>query len=159
MNILIESIIQNLKSAGVIDGSSVKGCDDNDIKALEDYYTLKLPDNYKKFLKILGKNSGGFLDGSDFIYQKLFKLKEHAVDLLKENKADYILEKEDFVFISHQGYQFLFFKCDEKDNSIYYYEDGEVSIRKVYESFDQWLSDTAADEIEARNSLSSSTKS
>ena len=150
-NTIIASVTK-LVNSGMVKKENLQGCTISDISELEKKFDVKLPNNYIEFLKILGKRSDGFLQGTDFLYDKLFKLKQYAIDLLKENKANYVLGKDDFVFMSHQGYQFLFFKCND-DKAIYCYEDGDSNIQKVYDNFEEWFSDTCNDEIETYKSF------
>ena len=145
--------IQMLIKEGVIRENKTLGCNDEEIKKLEDYYNIVLPQPYIIFLKTLGKNTDLFLNGTDFLFDKLFKLREYAIDLLDKDGISDILEANDFVFMSHQGYQFLFFKTSSSDTSIYYYEEGEKKAQKVYDNFDEWFFETAKDEIEAMKSV------
>jgi hypothetical protein len=40
----------------------------------------------------------------------------------------------------HQGYQFLFFKCDGSDDPpVYYYLEGDSSPTKKFDRFTEWI--------------------
>ena len=153
MNKAVDESVNELIKSGLVKKDALKGCNDSEINTLESTYKISLPKDYVYFLQLMGKDSATFLKGTDFLYEKLFKLKEHAIDLLKENNANYHLRENDFVFMSHQGYQFLFFKCNTNDASIYYYEDGEEDVKEVYPNFEAWFKDTVKDEIESFQTL------
>ncbi len=149
----INTSIKKLAEAGIVEQSTIIGCTSEEIINLEKFFKVKLPSTYVEFLHKLGKNAGSFLVGSDFLYDKLYKLTEYANNLLIENKSSLKLPEAAFVFISHQGYQFMFFNCNEASNAIYYYLEGEQAFEKVYNSFDDWLAETVQDEIDAVKSL------
>jgi len=117
----------------------MKNCTENEIEELKQLGKGKpLPKNYIEFMKMAG-NGVNFLKGSDYTVSYVYKLKEWAIELLKENDCSQNLTDNDFVFFMHQGYQFAFFKLDEGDDPpVYYYHEGDDFFTE-YKSFSDFL--------------------
>ncbi|MCO6148212.1 SMI1/KNR4 family protein [Flavobacterium sp. NRK1] len=130
--------IEKLKDRGY----KFKGLNEVQIEKIEDYYKVKLPTDYKKFLRNLGADGDGFMIGSDCFYDTIFSLREYAEELLKDDNSDFILEKNHFVFHVHQGYIFMFIDLTFEENSpVYGYYEGDLepslkfnSLKAFYES-------------------------
>ena len=153
----IDKIIFMLTSAGLLISDELKGCSITDIDQIELKYNKKLPNAYKCFMQRAGKNCGRFLSGTDILFPDILQLREQALRLLKECKANISLSSEDFVFAMHQGYQFLFFKLNESDDPpIFLYVEGNLEFEMVANSFSEWLVGCAQDEIDAANALNNS---
>lgn len=61
------------------------------------------------------------LVGTDLFYRHP-DLYESAIELLEEDEVKNFLQKDDFVFMMHQGYMFWYFKADgTPDPDIYFY--------------------------------------
>lgn len=111
--------------------AGIKGCNLQEIKRLEDFYEIKLPESYKDFLQIMGNSCGELYCGTDFLYSELFfdLSKSNPVNLLKKEFKDFnIVEpnKRFFVFSIHQGYEYEFFFLDEYDDpTIKYFSESE----------------------------------
>ncbi len=98
-------------------------CTEKEIEYVEQYYNTKLPDDYKCFLRHMGRGAGQFLCGSSIFYDEIFDLKEAAHELvIEDNLPD--LPADAFVFWMHQGYQMAFFRLNG-DNSIYFFNEGQ----------------------------------
>lgn len=67
-------------------------------------------------------------------------LREIAEQLLQENNQP-PLPAQAFVFLMHQGYQFLYFVADGKndDPPVYGYLEGEQGIVKKFEHFSEMV--------------------
>lgn len=126
------------------------GSTDEEIENLERALQVTLPLAYRLFLKRMGQDCGDFMLGSDFggtEISAVIALQESARKLLAESNLR-PLKPTEFVFLSHQGYQFLFFDAmSSEDPPVYYYLEGEASPRKVFDSFTAWLEQYAEDEI------------
>ena len=118
------------------------GLDITQIGKIEKFYDLQLPMKYKYFLESMGYYGGGFLKGEDCFYDRIFELREYALELLIEDNSDFILSKEHFVFYFHQGYIFAFFDTSNtSDGSIFYYFEGDISPSIKYKSFEKFLNE------------------
>ena len=90
-----------------------------ELKLIEDNYNFNLPENYKQFYLKCGKQIPNNLVGTDLV-NEYKELNVWANELLKEDKAEFEIEKDDFVFMMHQGYIFWFFKVNGNENPMVY---------------------------------------
>jgi hypothetical protein len=150
----VESAVMQLIAEGVASQDSVKGCNEAEIAEIEKMYGLKLPTIYRQFLKRMGKEAGSFLDGTNYLCSTLSSLRRQAETLLKECNAQLSLDKNDFIFAVHQGYQFLFFNAQTSaDPAVFLYLEYENSFKQVYSHFSEWLFACVSDEIAAFKEL------
>lgn len=140
--------IAELAAAGLVDSSTMRGCSEGEISALETRLGVRLPRSYRSFLAAMGREAGTFLVGTDILISVLPSLRTQAERLLTECGGSLALEPADHVFAVHQGYEFLFFSCDgSADPPVFRYEEGDVTFGRVAESFSSWFSSCAHDEI------------
>lgn len=124
----------------------VIGCSQSEIAAIETKFGLKLPASYKAFLQRMGKCAGWLLEGSDFYYPDLLECRKAAEDLLRDDPA-FELSGSDFVFLQHQGYQFLFFDtAGTADPAVFRFVEGDKQPLKVADSFSDWLATVVTQE-------------
>lgn len=110
------------------------GASAEEIRELEKYAGGQFPWIYRQFLQHLGRSAGDLFRGSDYSVSQCFhlRLKEHAEEILKRNKAPFVLPKTAFVFLMSQGYQFSFFHLDQGDDpSVYHYLEGDSIPKKL----------------------------
>jgi hypothetical protein len=102
----------------------------NELKKIENNYNFNLPKVYKQFYLKCGKSIPTNLIGTDLVNE--YKgLNEWANELLEEDKSEFKIEKDDFVFMMHQGYLFWFFKVNGKENPMVYgYYEGSLKPDK-----------------------------
>jgi hypothetical protein len=106
-----------------------------------------LPAVYRAFLERMGRSTGDFMRGSDFLYPTLLTVRDQAEALLRDCGGKWRLPETAFVFMSHQGYQFLFFdRLAGDDPPVHYYLDGDARPQEVFSSFSKWLVQCVADE-------------
>ncbi len=135
------SLIQE-KNAGPL-----AGCSEQDLLELQHGMGVQLPPAYLRFLRRCGADTGDFLRGSDLTLAFLPRLRSSAQALLTDDKGP-LLPDDAFVFFSHQGYQFLFFRLsDGPDPPVFYYLEASGVFRKVAPSFSAWLRQTVHDEL------------
>ncbi|BCL80561.1 hypothetical protein ccbrp13_30260 [Ktedonobacteria bacterium brp13] len=91
----------------------------------------------------MGHSGGGFLEGSDCLYDQLMEIQSWAGELLEEDHFSKAMPEDTFVFFMHQGYQLNFFGLDEgEDPPVYYYlEENPVrtSFSQIYPRFSDFL--------------------
>ncbi len=108
---------------------------------------VTVPAAYVAVLLRIGKDPGSFLEGSDLCADALGGLQVGTRALLDEADVQ-TLPEDAFVFCSHQGYQFLFFRLDgHPDPAVSHYLEGEREFRVVAASFSEWLLGAARDEF------------
>lgn len=121
-------------------GAIYKGCTSKQIDDIEKTINKKLPKCYKEFLENFGydmdrkddNSMGGFV-GESIFYDDVYgeyTIKDALIDQLKDDGKEELLPQIDnenvFVFASHQGYIFAFFKLNEGDNPLVYgYHEGQ----------------------------------
>ncbi|MCR6642517.1 MAG: SMI1/KNR4 family protein [Sporocytophaga sp.] len=122
---------------------SIIPCTENEIRELEFKLGVNLPKSYREYLLILGKDSGDLFAGSFVSSKDLLFFKNEAVKILIGNNFKKSLEPQDLVFLIHQGYQFMFFKCDkdEEDPKIYFYDEckGQTDFEVIAPSFSSFI--------------------
>lgn len=119
-----------------------------EIQALEHAFGVALPDPYVQFLLVAGRDTGSFMFGSDMNASSMVRIRQNALGLLAEAGLP-ALRVADFVFCSHQGYQFLYFCADgvDSDPPVFYFMEGTSGPTKVYDSFSEWLQRTVQEEF------------
>ncbi len=119
------------------------GCKEIEIQEIENEIEFKLPNLYRIYLSEMGKYAGNFMRGSSAFYSDLPDLRDATVELFQENKFDYLLPENAFVFWMHQGYQTAFFLLDDKiveDPEVFYFGEGEeLKELKKINSFSDFL--------------------
>lgn len=150
----IDVCIERMIELGLAKRSELQGCTYSEIQHIEDSFSLTLPLAYKEFLSKAGKSAGTFMEGSDFLYPLVLKQKEFAESMLEQMGADFSLSAEDYVFMGHQGYSFLFFGSGHVDDPpvLLVSEEGTIG-KEVAKSFTDWLAGCIEDEAAAEAAL------
>src|SRR5262249_42127606 len=132
---------------------ALKGCTPEEIAQIKTRFCLQLPSIYEEFLTRIGKGAGRFLDGSDYLFPALLRLREEAESILDESETQFKLDAKDFVFVGHQGYEFLYFNSSQApDPPVFLLTEGGEP-RRVFARFSEWLLSCVSDEIEAFKSV------
>lgn len=89
----------------------------------------------------MGKDSGGLLQGSDFLYSTIPDIQICSNELLYEKSIEVKDDFLYFVFFMHGGYTFSCFSLTEhNDPIVYIYTEGDDSnLRCLNVPFSQWL--------------------
>lgn len=136
----IETILSPLVERGIVAWDDFVGCDDDEIEEISNPLPMPLPAAYLAALHCFGKGASFLWRGTDFHYPELLGNRESAEELLDWIDAGFRLKETDFVFLDHQGYQFLYFQLGAGDDpEVSYYIETEKEPRKVYDSFTAWL--------------------
>jgi SMI1 / KNR4 family (SUKH-1) len=139
-----------LKDSGLASLHELSGCSDEEIEGIERQFSISLPAVYRRFLKRMGRSTGKFLQGSDFLFPELLLLREQAERLLRGMKGQFTLSNHDFVFLVHQGYEFLFFDALASDDPpVWFYLEQETRPKRLFDRFSLWLLAAVADEVRA----------
>jgi hypothetical protein len=124
------------------------GCIDTEIEQLESYANGELPCAYRHFLRLMGHKQGKLFKGSDSSLDDRFELRfrRFAEKLLERKGAEFSLPAKAFVFLMHQGYQYLYFVRDEGDDPpVYLIGERNLTPKKVADSFTEYLSSYVSD--------------
>lgn len=127
MNESIQQLASAIVSSGIARPGELTGCTPEEIASLERKFGIKLPELYRDWLRTMGRSAGHYLQGSDAFYPALLELRDWATELLAENGNPFSLADDAFVFLMHQGYQFLYFRTGSQnpDPPVMYYFEGK----------------------------------
>jgi hypothetical protein len=142
----MEQLALNIVAAGLAQPTEIIGCSQEDIATLEGRFSITLPETYRDWLRVMGRGAGHYLEGSDAFFPRLLELRDGAKELLHENQQPFSLPEDAFVFLMHQGYQFLFFRTlpPNPDPQVTLYLEGDDPVQPwnhVSEYFQQVLED------------------
>lgn len=96
-----EELLSNLIQAGVVQPGKIYGCTEAEIAELEAVFKVSLPEPYKHFLRVMGKEKSG----SDF-YAEYLMFDINGLDMAELSRKEaaehlgylnYILKSSDFV--------------------------------------------------------------
>lgn len=153
----ISATIEKMVASEVLAAHCFEGCEDSEIAEIESVSGVSLPETYKELLRVLGKNAGDFLCGSDFLYPDLLRVPQWSRELLVSSDSSVVLPKTAFPFLMHQGYQFLFFDCaDGHDPPVFRFLEGDEQPTNVSATFSEWLELCAEGEIQSRLNIKAS---
>ena len=146
----IQQATARLTAAGLASLTTLIGCTEAEIRQIEHQYAVQLPEMYRQFLLQMGKAAGSFLKGSDLFFPEVLGLRKQAEAILADSDTPFTLTKEDFVFLVHQGYEFLFFPTGASgDPPVWLYLEDETGPEKLFDHFSVWLLASVSDEIQA----------
>jgi hypothetical protein len=113
------------------------GCSDTEIEELSAAAGFKLPLAYTDFMRLLGRNSGGFLQDYSFLYPKVIELNRYC----QSNYPSYLLDYQPcFVFISRMGDEHLFLKSNQGDDPpVYGWRSDEDRPKLKVMSFSEFI--------------------
>jgi hypothetical protein len=115
-------------------------CPEAEVSALERDTGVRLPAAYRAMLLLMGREPDSSFTGRDLSIRCLRELQSAARQLLEENSRPFELPHGAFVFLSHQGYQFMYFVVDgAEDPTVYYYGEGHLAPERRAERFSDWL--------------------
>jgi SMI1/KNR4 family protein SUKH-1 len=149
---VIDRAARKLIDCGLASPNDLKGCTPEEIATIESVAGVILPETYKRFLEVMGKSTGSFLEGTDFLYPDVMTLRAQADALARDSGG--ALSLTDFVFAGHQGYEFLVIECKAGlDPPVRRVSEAE-NPAQVFPSFSEWLSAAVSDEVAATDSPS-----
>ena len=118
------------------------GCSEDDISELEGSLGCELPDSYKEYLRLMGRDYSGVMVGTNCFVSDVLQNNECLPELLNENQlSGYIPQKKYVAFFCHQGYMMSWFTipCEESDPQCTYYFEGTTEIPEVYGTFSEFM--------------------
>lgn len=150
-----DDLIDELIKADIASKETIEPCTPDEVAEIEKLYSVTLPEAYKQFLLKMGHGAGSFMEGTDLFYPYLPKLREYAENLLDRWDNPFALSKTDFVFLDHQGNQFMYFDTAAgNDPPIYHYKEAQYKSEQVSPSFSDWLQCRAKEEIYLQEQIS-----
>jgi hypothetical protein len=149
MTNFIDIFAKRILESGLSTHWSMSGCSPREIQRLEGEIDLKLPGEYKAFLRKMGHGAGRFMQGTDMFYPRLFDNRSAAEESLEREAFPFDLLPSMFVFSNHQGYIFHHFDCDThlEDPPVLGFQEGETALTRISDNFSQFLSQILEEEI------------
>ena len=146
---LIRRQKERLLQVGFVSAEAIKGCPEQDLKALERQIGYALPELYRSFLKAFGNGAGDFLRGSDYICSELIQLQEYMNEFVAELGLPPLPEKTYFAFLCHQGHSLLLLKRsrDAKDPPVFLLSEEEPKFMEAYSTFSSWLQEAVDEDL------------
>jgi hypothetical protein len=108
-----------------------------------------LPVQYDEFLRIMGRQAGDLLRGTDFFYPGILGLDGCGKELLEENDAVHLLPAGAIVIGMHQGYQLYWLSAS---GEVSWYTEGRRDIHRRWPTLLAFLTSQADAHLEARRS-------
>ncbi len=146
-----DAFLDRLEASEIAFRSSVKGCSDNEIAALEDRHKVTLPASYRSYLSTMGHSSGRLLTHDHYAATY-----EHVLTLTDDYNEDWDsgphveLPDDSLVIVGRLGDQFLMIRCVSGDDSpVWYFNEYDTDIREEYSSVFDWLHSLAAEAEQA----------
>jgi hypothetical protein len=130
-----EILRERLISSGLCEPAQLRGCSEKDLETVEKHMGTRLPEEYKKVLRVLGKGAGDFCSDVKMYYPDIITLTDRARRLLSDYGTT--LPETAFVFASRDGEQMLLFHVgdNDADPEIYRWSDEKpTAFRKVFKS-------------------------
>lgn len=143
----VRFLLQRLATSPLVSESCpLVGVDEGDLDDLERRLGFALPAPYRMFLRHAGRRAGTFMQGSDFAFADLINLQVVAMEIAED--VGLSLPHDAFVFLMHQGYEFLFF-CHAREDAPIFRASDAGELAEVAPSFVHWLELAIADEVRA----------
>jgi hypothetical protein len=138
----LEELLGHLQLQGQDVQNKVSGCSPADIAELESTLGFAVPEAYRRFMLVAGRNAGPVLAGTDCSFPRVLVLREWAEELLNECHSDYSLPTDYLVFSMHQGYEFLAMRLGAGDDPpVLQYVEGQAEPTEEWDSFSSYLAD------------------
>ncbi len=104
----------------------IEGVSISSVKALEEHFSVRLPQIYVEFLLHCGAKAGKLLDFSVIReYSGLVDLREEVDEMIAEEEISFPESLSIFFFASFQGTVYWYFLCDGTDDpDVYKIEEG-----------------------------------
>ncbi len=131
------------------------GCSMSEIEELEKKVGFDLPESYKAYLALMGRDYKGIMRGSDCFIDHVIENTEYLSELLQKNNVSYELPKNYLAFFCHQGYIMAWFKLPkENDNpACYFYSEGTTDVPIKHDNFKQFISADIMDNAKIETEL------
>jgi len=118
------------------------GCSESEIIELEKNVGFDLPDAYKAYLRLMGRDYKGVLCGTDCYVDHVLENTEYLPELLAENNIEFKLPKNYLAFFCHQGYIIAWFTLpkESENPTCYIFSEGTTDYPQECGRFKQFIS-------------------
>jgi len=143
----VEDVCCRLIERGAATRGEILGCTSDEVEEVENGLGIVLPEAYRQFLLRMGRQSGRFFRGTDFLYPSIVGLTDDAREMLEDADPSLLLPHDAVVFSMHQGYQFMFMSGGAQDDpAVHTYVEGAGRFELVAGSFTEYLRSAALEE-------------
>ena len=120
-----------------------KGCSLKEISEFETDLGHELPEAYKEYLLLMGKDYDGVMVGTNCFLTDVEDNNECLPELLEENELrEFKLPEKFLTFFCHQGYMVAWFSLqDQSDDPLcYYFFEGTTEVPQEFGTFSEFMS-------------------
>ncbi|MDO3651215.1 hypothetical protein [Nocardia mangyaensis] len=156
----MKEIAGPLVDSGLVAAESIIGCTDREIDELTTVQSVaEIPTTYRDFLKFSGRDPYWLSRGGEWDFNWLLEAKEVAREIVEEDYGESFSPYVDtFVFQTHQGYMFNYFRSDDlaADDPYFWIYTGGRPLRRSTARFTDWireLAQTLPKNVALRNQL------
>jgi hypothetical protein len=137
----VDALVAAIADGVTATAEQLHGLTQREIDEVEHDQAAPLAESYRRFLELVGRGAGRFLQGSDVFYPLMLGMGQAARELLEENQIPFGWTAEDRVILMHQGYQFDFLRGAGPDPEVWSYGEGTTVGVPVlsYPCFTDWL--------------------
>jgi hypothetical protein len=115
-----------LVKCGLASTDTIRPCTPAEVAEVTvDHGLTNLPAQYDEFLRIMGRQAGDLLRGTDFFYPGILGLDRAGRELLEENRASHLLPPDALVIGMHQGYQLYWMS---PSGEVSFYTEGQQDL-------------------------------
>lgn len=149
----MQELVARLEESRVASPETLVGCSSDEITRLEQKYSVRLPDSYALFLRLMGHRAGNLVGQEfDLYYPDVLRLTEEERAIWAEvrgegpDEANVELPPNALIICGRYGEQFLFIECSlSEDSPVYYFNRWELGFRRVEDSVFGYLEAMRAD--------------
>src|SRR5688572_12766779 len=107
---------------GMANPETITGCTPEEIDEVrQDQGVEQLPAQYEDFLRVMGRQAGKLLVGTDFFYPQILELGQDGRELLAENDAEDLMAPDCLVIGMHQGYEMYWMEPGQPSGRVHWY--------------------------------------
>lgn len=146
----IEILRRRLISSGIADASSLGGCSDAEIAAIEERYG-PLPASYRSILALIGRRAGCLVDAReiDFFADRLDAVNESVAEAVSEAEEDERIAPPPagalFISARYLEYQSCLLANGAADSAVWTYNEDMTRLDKAHDSVWDWVMGFVAD--------------
>ena len=112
-----KELAQILISSEVASPETIVGCSEEEISAVETQFNIRLPESYKEYLRVMGKDAGEFANDLIMTYPGIIKFCRPSAEKWSA-KVGFPLSATHFVFLIRDD-MFMFFDTTMEDPRVY----------------------------------------
>ncbi len=143
-----EVILHRIESSAIAKQEDLRGCSNEEIRALEARYAIRLPKSYEWYLQTMGHASGRLFthDHLAVFYKQVWWMTdeypaEWRGEWAKEGiEPKFVLPADALIICGRLGEQFEFIRCTgEEDSAVWFFNAWDWQVRQSHASVLDWL--------------------